>query len=189
VLQPVLAQARRLLEIGSGTGQHAVHCAAGLPHLQWQTSDLQVNHAGIQAWLDEAGPANVLAPITLDMTAPCWPQASFDAVFSANTCHIMAWPEVQCMVQGAAALLPVGGLLCIYGPFNENGQATSLGNADFDAALRAATPHRGLRDLEAMVALAQEQGLMLEADYTMPANNRLLVWRRSAPPEPQGRSV
>lgn len=189
MLQPVLAQARRLLEIGSGTGQHAVHCAAGLPHLQWQTSDLQVNHAGIQAWLDEAKLANVLAPITLDMAAPHWPQAPFDAVFSANTCHIMAWPQVQSMVRGAAALLPAGGRLCIYGPFNEHGRATSAGNAEFDAALRAATPQRGLRDLEAMVALAREQGLVLEADHPMPANNRLLVWRRNAPRESAGSRV
>lgn len=177
-LRTVLTGTTRLLEIGSGTGQHAVFFGARLPGVIWQTSDLPANHASILAWQQEAGLPNVLPPLALDMRAPDWPSEPFDAVFSANTCHIMAWPEVRRMFAGVGVRLPVGGVLCVYGPFNYGGRFTSAGNTQFDAALRQQAPQMGIRDFEAIDRLAAAAGLVLEADHGMPANNRLLVWRR-----------
>lgn len=177
VLRDVLADCRQVLEIGSGTGQHAVYFAAQLPQLQWQTSDMPHNHASIIAWQRDAGLPNVLPPLVLDVASSDWPRGPYDAVFSANTCHIMAWQEVQAMFAGIGRILRAGGLACIYGPFNYRGQFTSASNAQFDAALKAQAPHMGIRDMEAVNQVAAEQGLMLLADHAMPANNRLLVWR------------
>ncbi len=177
VLRDVLADCRPVLEIGSGTGQHAVYFGAHLPHLQWQTSDLPDNHASIIAWLQEARLPNVLPPLALDVASADWPPGPYDAVFSANTCHIMAWQEVQAMFAGIGRVLRPGGLACVYGPFNEGGRFTSASNAQFDAALKAQAPHMGIRDVDAVNALAARQGLTLLADHAMPANNRLLVWR------------
>jgi cyclopropane fatty-acyl-phospholipid synthase-like methyltransferase len=178
LLGTILAEHRRVLEIGSGTGQHAMYFAARLPQLTWQTSDLPQNHASILSWQQEAQLPNVLPPLTLDMRAPQWPEAGFDAVFTANTCHIMAWPEVERMFAGIGRLLPAGGVCCVYGPFNYDGAFTSASNARFDAMLRQQAPQMGLRDFEAVNQLALGAGLELEADHAMPANNRLLVWRR-----------
>ena len=182
VLRTVFDAPARVLEIGSGTGQHAVHFGAQLPHLHWQTSDLPENHAGILAWLEEARLPNVLAPIDLDMGASDWSKkvsrTGFAAVYTANTCHIMSWPQVETMVAGVGRLLPPKGLLCIYGPFNYGGLPTSEGNARFDAALREDAPQRGIRDIEAMLALAKANGLHQQADHAMPANNRLLIFQR-----------
>ncbi len=180
VLRNVLRHCRSVLEIGSGTGQHAVHFGSHLPHLQWQTSDLAENHPGIDAWIDAAKPGNVLAPIALDMAAPAWPQRRFDAVYTANTCHIMSWPQVETMMAGVACVLEPAGVFCIYGPFNYNGACTSEGNARFDAALRQQAPHRGIRDIEAMTSLAARNGWYLQADHAMPANNRLLLFAGAA---------
>jgi SAM-dependent methyltransferase len=178
VLRDIFSARRRVLEIGSGTGQHAVFFGAHLPHLEWQTSDLPHNHASIIAWQQEAQLPNVLPPFALDTGCVDWPDLQFDAIFSANTCHIMAWHDVQSMFAGAGRILPAGGVLCIYGPFNYGGQFTSNSNAQFDAALRAQAPHMGIRDIEAINALALAQGLTSQGDFTMPANNRLLVWQR-----------
>lgn len=180
VLRPVLAESKRALEIGSGTGQHAVYFAAQLPHLQWQTSDLPHNHASILAWQQEARLPNVLPPLALDVASGEWPRGPYDAVFSANTCHIMAWREVQAMFAGIGRVLRPGGLACVYGPFNYGGRFTSASNAQFDAALKMQAPHMGIRDFEAVNALAVEQGMTLLADHAMPANNRLLIWRTGA---------
>ena len=177
ILRDAFADRRHVLEIGSGTGQHAVFFGAALPHLIWQTSDVPQNHPSIIAWQQEAGLANVLPPLALDVNED-WPQGPFDAVFSANTCHIMAWPEVQAMFAGIGRVLSMGGVVCIYGPFNYGGQFTGASNAQFDASLKAQAPHMGIRDFEAVNALAAAQGLALQADHAMPANNRLLVWRR-----------
>jgi SAM-dependent methyltransferase len=179
VLRDLFADRKKVLEIGSGTGQHAAYFGASLPHLSWQTSDLPENHRGIHAWLEEANLPNVLPPLALHVSASSWPEQSFDAIFSANTCHIMSWPEVQALFAGIAHVLEPDGLVCIYGPFNYNGTFTSDSNARFDAALRAQVPHMGIRDAEAMDALATGYGLKLEADHAMPANNRLRVWRKS----------
>ena len=179
VLREVLRDARRVLEIGSGSGQHAVFFGAQLPHLIWQTSDLAHNHESILAWQAETPLDNVLPPIHLDMAAPTWPKAEFDAVFTSNTCHIMRWHEVETLFDGVGKLLPAGGVLAIYGPFNYNGDYTSESNKRFDASLHEFAPHMGLRDFAAIDALAQQAGLILQQDAGMPANNRLLVWRKA----------
>lgn len=178
VLRGVLQQSCNVLEIGSGTGQHAVYFGSNLLHLQWHTSDLCENHAGILAWIDATRASNVQAPITLDMAAPDWPRRQFDAAFTANTCHIMSWSQVSSMMAGVATVLKPGGVFCIYGPFNYNGACTGAGNARFDAALRQQAPHRGIRDFEAMQDQAVNNGLQLQADHSMPANNRLLLFAR-----------
>jgi hypothetical protein len=180
VLRTHFADRRRVLEIGSGTGQHAVHFAAALPHLQWQPSDLEENHEGIRAWIAAAGAGNVLAPLPFDAAAPdAWPAARYDAIFSANTLHIMGWPEVLSLFAHLPRLLADDAVVVVYGPFNVGGAYTSPSNADFDAQLRAADPRRGLRDMEAVQALAAAAGLDFVEDVAMPANNRCLVWRRT----------
>ncbi|MFZ6654106.1 DUF938 domain-containing protein [Undibacterium sp. TJN19] len=175
VITPVLADTKSLLEIGSGTGQHAVTFARHLPHLQWQTSDRPEYHPGIMAWLDEAALTNVLPPLELNIGKSPWPERQFDAVFTANTCHIMAWQEVQLMFAGVAKALAAPGCFLIYGPFNYAGQFTSASNQQFDASLKQQAAHMGLRDIEKIIALAEQHGLHLQDDIAMPANNRLLV--------------
>lgn len=179
ILRDTLPNPAHVLEIGSGTGQHAVYFGARLPHLTWQTSDLPANHPSICAWLEEAGLPNVRPPLTLDVAATRWPSTTFDAVFTANTCHIMGWSEVRAMFAGIGHILRPGGHLLIYGPFNYDGAYTSSGNASFDASLRAQSAHMGIRDIEDMHGLAAEHGLAVVADFAMPANNRLLLWRRA----------
>ncbi len=177
VLRKAFADRRRVLEIGSGTGQHAVYFGAELPHLVWQTADVQAHHPGILAWLDEAALPNVLPPLALDVNQNTWHSGRYDAVFSANTLHIMGWPEVERFFAGVGTVLEPGGVLVVYGPFNYNGQFTSESNARFDAWLKARDPASGVRDFEAVDALARAQGLVLQHDIAMPANNRSLVWQ------------
>ena len=180
VLREVFADRRHVLEIGSGTGQHAVYFAPELPHLVWQTADVPQHHAGIRAWLDEAKLPNVLAPLALDVNQPHWSATRYDAVFSANTLHIMSWPEVGRFFAGIDEVLETGGVLAVYGPFNVGGAYTSESNARFDAWLKARDPAAGIRDFEAVDVLARARGLVLQQDIAMPANNRILVWRRAA---------
>jgi len=182
--QPILAVLRRhfggvheVLEIGSGTGQHAAFFAEHLPHLVWQTSDLIENHSGINAWIDEAAANNLRRPLALDVTSRPWPHGATDAVFSANTAHIMAWPAVEAMIAGVGTVLAPGGVFCLYGPFNYDGEYTSESNAFFDHSLRQRDPASGIRDFEKVDALARDAGLELIEDQAMPANNRTLVWR------------
>lgn len=179
VLREHLADRRRVLEIGSGTGQHAVHFAEALPQLSWQTSDRDENHEGIRLWLEEAALPNVIAPLSLDVGGS-WPAAQYDAVYSANTLHIMSWQEVEQFFSRLPAVMADDALLIVYGPFNYGGRFTSNSNAEFDASLRAAVPHRGIRDFEAVDKRAQAAGLWLLKDHAMPANNRCLVWQRRA---------
>lgn len=178
VLREVFADRRLVLEIGSGTGQHAVYFAPELPHLVWQTADLPQHHAGIRAWLAEAALPNVLPPIALDVNRTEWHGGRYDAVFSANTLHIMGWPEVENFFAGVGKVLEAGGVLAVYGPFNYNGAFTSDSNARFDAWLKTRDPASGVRDFEAVDALARVHGLVLQEDVAMPANNRTLVWCR-----------
>ena len=178
VLREHFADRQQVLEIGSGTGQHAVHFAAGLPHLAWQTSDRAENLDGIRAWLDEAGLPNTPAPLQLDVTQERWPAQQYDAVYSANTLHIMSWAEVERLFARLPEVLAANAKLAVYGPFNYSGRFTSDSNAVFDASLRAQVPHRGIRDFEAVDALARAIGLSLLEDRAMPANNRCLVWAR-----------
>jgi cyclopropane fatty-acyl-phospholipid synthase-like methyltransferase len=180
VLRTCFADRRHVLEIGSGTGQHAVYFGAGLPHLRWQTADVSEHHAGIRQWLDEAALPNVLPPLTLDVSQAGWRSGRYDAVFSANTLHIMSWREVERFFAGVGAVLEPGGVLAVYGPFNYGGRYTSESNARFDAWLKARNPASGVRDFEAVDALAHAQGLVLQQDIAMPANNRTLVWRRTS---------
>lgn len=180
VLTQAFADRRQVLEIGSGTGQHGVYFAPRLPHLVWQTSDLAGNHAGISAWQAAYPAPNLRPPLLLDLARSGWPDGPFDAVFSANTAHIVAWPLVQRLFALAGAHLPAGGVLALYGPFNYGGSYTSDSNRAFDAWLRARDPASGIRHFEDITALAATQGLALEHDHTMPANNRLLVFRRTA---------
>ena len=176
-LRPHFADRRRVLEIGSGTGQHAVHFAAALPQLVWQTSDRAEWLPGIRLWLAEAGLPNTPPPIGLDVGGP-WPCGRFDAIFSANTLHIMGWPEVEALFAGLPAVLADDARLTIYGPFNYAGRFTSPSNAAFDASLKADDPKRGIRDFEAVDALARSIGFTLVEDLAMPANNRCLSWQR-----------
>ena len=178
VLRIELADKTRLLEIGSGTGQHAVYLAPQFPQLVWQTSDVAEAHAGINAWLAESGVTNVLAPLALDVSNDAWPDMRYDAVFSANTVHIMSWPQVEQLFAGVGKVLEEEGVFCLYGPFNYNGRFTSESNARFDQWLRARDPLSGVRDFEALQELAGRSGLVFKQDYGMPANNRTLVWSK-----------
>jgi len=178
VLEPRLGDCRSLLEIGSGTGQHAVYFAAELPQLVWQTSDCAENHPAIQAWLDEAGLDNVRRPIALDVLADAWPAGPFDAVFSANTAHIMPEVAVEAMFHGVARVLRPGGQFLLYGPFNYHGAFTAPSNARFDAWLKERDAHMGIRDAEWLSELAKAGGMRLVEDIEMPVNNRTLIWRK-----------
>ena len=181
VLREHFADRRRVLEIGSGTGQHAMYFARAMPWLQWQASDVADNLPGIRAWLDEARLPNTPAPLALDVLQP-WPVVRADAVFTANTLHIMGWNGVQAFFRGVGQVLADApcGTLVAYGPFSYGGDYTSDSNREFDAWLKARDPQSGIRDFEAVDALAGEAGLRLEADIAMPANNRCLAWRRPA---------
>jgi SAM-dependent methyltransferase len=177
-------QSLRVLEIGSGTGQHAAYFAAALPHVLWQTSDVAANLPGVRGWLAHAGLPNTPAPLTLaaqDLAQhPPLQGCAWDAVYTANTLHIMAWPQVEQLFAALPRLLAPGGLLLVYGPFNLGGAFTSEGNAQFDASLRQADPARGIRDFEAVDALAQGAGFTLLQSHELPANNRCIVWQRVA---------
>ena len=178
VLRGAFGSATRVLEVGSGTGQHAVCFAAALPHLAWQPSDRSEHLPGIALWRDEAGLPNLRVPLALDVDAE-WPVTECDALFSANTLHIMAWASVENFFRGAARVLLPGGVLAVYGPFSYGGQHTAESNARFDAFLRARDPLSGVRDFDVVCALAQRHGLAFAEDHVLPANNRVLIWRRS----------
>jgi len=178
ILKRVFADRRAVLEIGSGTGQHAVYFAAELAHLTWQPSDVAENLPSIRAWREEAAEPKPLEPIELDVDRP-FPAVGVDAVFTANTLHIVSWPQVEQMFAAIGRLLPFGGVLAIYGAFKYGGKHTAPSNAEFDAWLRGRDAKSGQRDIEAVTALANSHGLVLEEDNAMPANNRLLVFRQA----------
>ena len=168
-----------VLEIGSGTGQHAIYFAGKLPYLRWQTSDLPENHEGIKAWLGEVCMSNVLAPLLLDVDASPWPISSVQGVFSANTAHIMSWATVQKMIQGSSDILLSGGKFLLYGPFNYGGRYTSKSNEEFDRILRSRDPLAGIRDFESIDVVCEKHNFALVEDVAMPANNRTLVWQKT----------
>ncbi|PWT73308.1 MAG: methylase [Proteobacteria bacterium] len=178
ILSEAFADRVKVLEIGSGTGQHAVHFAEHLPHLQWQPSDVAEHLPGLQLWCQPAKLANLLYPIELDVDQPQWPRIHADAAFTANTLHIVSWPQVERLFEQIALVLPERGVLAVYGPFNYNRRHTSESNARFDLMLRQRDPHSGIRDFEDVDALAQTNGLRLVGDDEMPANNRTVVWER-----------
>lgn len=177
VLRNELNGLQDVLEIGSGTGQHAVYFGTNLSWLKWQTSDRVENHDGINAWLDDAALDNVLRPLRLDVEADRLSPKTFDAIFSANTAHIMSISAVQCMFRLAGERLRPGGRFCLYGPFNINGEFTSDSNERFDSSLKASDASMGIRDLEALQEFAAGNQLTHLRSYAMPANNMLIVWQ------------
>jgi cyclopropane fatty-acyl-phospholipid synthase-like methyltransferase len=179
VLREYVSSKNTLLEIGSGTGQHAVFFAEQFPHLSWQTSDLPESHASIRAWMSDSAVANVLAPLELDVNQAQLPEAYYDVVYSANTTHIMNWPSVVNLFRIVGQCLKPGGVFCLYGPFNYDGNYTSASNAQFDQWLKMRDPESGIRDFEALQEQAGVNGMKLIADHAMPANNRILVWQKS----------
>lgn len=176
ILRGTLVPRRHVVEIGAGTGQHAVHFARELPHLEWQPTDRAEYLPGLAARIALEGSANLHPPIELDVAQPDWPLFTADAVYSANTLHIMSWPEVEAFFCGVGRILEEGGVLAVYGPFRYGGSFTTESNAAFDRSLRGRDPASGIRDFEAVNALAAAQGLELQADHAMPANNQLLTW-------------
>jgi predicted O-methyltransferase YrrM len=178
VLRREFRDAGDVLEIGSGTGQHAVAFAAELRHLHWHTSDLDENHAGIRAWLAHAQLDNVVAPLTLDVRDATLEPASFDAVFSANTAHIMGIDAVQRMFSLVGDALRVDGVFCLYGPFRTGGAFNTSSNEEFDAGLRQRDPAMGVRDLETLDEFGARCGLHRQRLYAVPSNNHVAVWTR-----------
>jgi SAM-dependent methyltransferase len=183
VLQRYFADRRRVLEIGSGTGQHAAFFAERWPWLRWQPSDHPDHLPGIEAWRAEAALLNLLPPVALQVELPpatglrLQEGSTFDAAFTANTLHIMSWEHVQALFAALPPLLRHGALLAVYGPFNYGGRYSSDSNAQFDGWLKARDPRSGIRDAEAVQALAADNGFTRLGDLAMPANNRVLLWR------------
>lgn len=178
VIKPLLSKATSVLEIGSGTGQHCVYFAKALPHLVWQASDQAMYLPSVTAWINEAQLNNTPTALTLNV-CHAWPKSSHDAIFSANTTHIMSWEMVLDFFKGVGETLNTNGLFILYGPFNYNGQYTSESNAKFDLWLAQQNPQSAIRDFEALNQLAEQAGLTLIDDYEMPANNRILVWKKT----------
>lgn len=182
IIAKEFAHTRRVLEIGSGTGQHALYFAAHLPHISWQPSDTGEYLPELRERIRQAGRTTLREVIELDVRTKPWPietvRDPVDGVFSANTLHIMSWSSVQDFFRGVGRVLGIPGVLCVYGPFRYGGCYTSESNATFDDYLRRRDPESGIRDFEALDELARQQGLALAADHAMPANNQLLVWKR-----------
>ncbi len=181
VLRPLLPSSGLVLEIASGTGEHAVHFAGAMPHLTWQPSDpAPAARASIAAWAAEAGLPNIRPPLALDAAASLWPLARADAMVCINMVHISPFASTEGLMRGAGALLPAGGLLLIYGPFRRADVPTAPSNEAFDADLRRRDPAWGLRDLEAVAACAASHGVTLVGVEAMPANNLALILRKGS---------
>jgi SAM-dependent methyltransferase len=178
VLRLRFADRTQVLEIGSGTGQHAVYFAQALGHLTWHPTEQLVYLEDLTERVKLEGPGNLRPPTLLDVRQAVWPVRGVDAMFTANTLHIMSWPEVMALFNGIGTVLAPGGVLCIYGPFRYAGRYTSDSNQEFDRMLQERDPQSGLRDIEAVSLLADQYGLRLDADFDLPANNRLLVFTK-----------
>lgn len=179
VLQYELAGKSNLLEIGSGTGQHAVAFSAELPHLQWQTSDLEENHGSIQARVRGSNLPNLLQPLTLDVRTATLASGCYDCAFSANTAHIMSVSAVEHLFGMLGTALAKGGIFCLYGPFRQRGLFNAESNARFDRNLRASDSAMGIRDLEMLDEFGRDNGLNRSRLYAMPANNHCAVWQKA----------
>ena len=171
--------AGKVLEIGSGTGQHAVYFCQRLPGLRWQPTDRAENLPGLNQRFAETANPQILKPLVLDVLHDKWPAGPFDAVYSANTSHIMSWGAVQATFAGVALALKPNAQFCLYGPFNVNGEYTAESNAEFDRALRARDAEMGLRDIADIEKLGFSHQLTLERKIAMPANNLILVFRKT----------
>jgi len=178
VLRIRLAGRSQVLEIGSGTGQHAAYFARALDPMIWHPTEQLAYLADLAERVRLEGSHNLRAPTLLDVRQAVWPVRSVDAVFTANTLHIMSWAEVTALFRGVGNVLAPGGVLCIYGPFRYSGRYTSDSNQEFDRMLQERDPQSGLRDIEAITPLAGQYGLRLDADHDLPANNRLLIYTR-----------
>ena len=178
IIRTVFKQDQTVWEIGSGTGQHACYFANNLPSLKWQATDRKENLAGINCWIEEAGLHNLALSIELNVLNQPWPCEKIDALFTANTLHIMHWNEVEFFFSGLEKYLAEKASVCIYGPFNYQGQYTSSSNEQFDQWLKSRDSESGIRDFSTIEKLANQIGLELENDFMMPANNRLLVFQK-----------
>ena len=178
VLKEIFSRPGQVLEIGSGTGQHAVYFSEHLPDLVWQPTDVEDQINGILMWMEDIKNERIQPPQILDVSNSDWPFDAIDYVFTANTIHIVSWPRVVSMFQGAGKVLKSGGLFAQYGPFNYDGKFTSESNARFDLWLKGRDPESGIRNFEDLALLAKDNGMMLYADYEMPVNNRILVWQK-----------
>jgi cyclopropane fatty-acyl-phospholipid synthase-like methyltransferase len=178
VLRSCFADRVEVLEIGSGTGQHAVYFARHLSHLTWQPTEQLGYLEDLAARIQLEGGGNLRVPTVLDVRQTIWPVRSVDAVFTANTLHIMSWPEVVALYQGVGGVLAPSGIMCAYGPFRYDGRYTSESNREFDNMLRDRDPASGLRDIQAIAELARQYGMRLTADHDLPAFNRLLVFAK-----------
>jgi SAM-dependent methyltransferase len=179
ILKREFRECRRVLEIGSGTGQHAVAFAAALDHLYWQTSDLDENHTGINAWLDASQLDNVMTPLSMDVRVASVAADAYDAVYSSNTAHIMGIDAVESMYSLVGTALREGGKFCLYGPFRCDGQFNTQSNANFDADLRGRDAVMGIRDIETLDKFAAANGLQRKRLYTVPSNNYVAVWQKT----------
>ncbi len=179
VISIVFGDCSSVLEIGSGTGQHAVFFAGAMPWLNWQPSDLAGNHQGIKSWIADSGLENVRDPLSLDVEQADGVDGEYGGVFSANTAHIMSVAAVRCMFDVVGRLLTPAGAYCLYGPFNLDGEFTSQSNERFDQSLRSQDPAMGIRDLEELDGFAGKAAMRREKVYAMPANNLLVVWRKN----------
>ncbi len=179
ILSTELRGCSTVLEVGCGTGQHAVHFARAMPYLKWQPTDRANELPALQARIDAEAPNNVRSPVSLDVCESSWPvPGPFSAIFTANTLHIMSWSSVRNFFRGVGQVLDSRGVLCVYGPFFYADVDTVPSNVSFDQWLRQRDPESGIREFAAVNALAESQAMTLSVDHPMPANNRLLVWRR-----------
>ena len=178
MLRTHFAARAQVLEIGSGTGQHAVHFARALTHLAWYPTEQLAYLADLTARVKSEGSQNLRVPTQLDVRQRVWPLRSADAVFTANTLHIISWPEVEDLFEGVGSVLAPGGVFCVYGPFRYGGLYTSDSNREFDRMLKERDPDSGLREIEAITMLALKHGMRLDADHDLPANNRLVVFAK-----------
>ena len=178
VLEQELSGLSLVLEIGSGTGQHAAFMTQRMPELAWQPSDLLDAIPGINAWRQESARDNFLPPLVLDVTQDLWPVKQVDAVFSSNVLHFVGWHKVRAMFAGIGRVLKENGLAIFYGPFNYHGEYTSSGNRSLDEWLKERDPESGIKDFEQIVLAGRKEKLRLLKDIAMPANNRILVMQK-----------
>lgn len=178
VISDVLKESREALEVGAGTGQHALYFASNMQHLNWRATDRMEYLEGLQNQFSARSIENLIGPTELDVNKLPWPSGTVDLVYTANTFHIMSWQSVESFFEGLDQCLEPAGHLIVYGPFKYRRQFTSPSNSSFDLSLKSRDPRMGIRDFEAVNGLATDIGLKLLGDHSMPANNQCLIWQR-----------